>query len=291
MGLRATQCRHQALQLQSERATDSVPLGHLGHLGGTPPPRPGRGRLREVLPRGFCGVNDLQEIARAPPHELQQLIIQAVVVLLNEASYVVSDISCKVFDDELVPTEPRLTIISVFSLSMLLMEHVQKSPVVRLSTHHAMLLKQNEQTLRLLAYQIDNRLIVLEGDSIYLQALLRVAFFLEDEHLLVELSLQHLVRKVDAKLLKGIELHDLKTKDVEDAYEGRGTYVRRNLVGIVNLLDQVLEQATVCVLDESVDVVYGLLRVERNGRRATPSRSLHSYADVVLQKSWINAEE
>ena len=82
-----------------------------------------------------------------------------------------------------------------------------------------MLFKDVEETFRFLGDEVDHGLIVLERNRGDLQTLFLVPLLFQDEDLLVELTLQHLIREINAQLLEAIDLHNLEAENVEDADE------------------------------------------------------------------------
>jgi len=60
------------------------------------------------------------------------------------------------------------------------------------------------------------RTIVNEGDVLEFNSLAGIHLLLELKRVVVEVLLQHLVREVDAELLKAVVLEDLEPEDIQD---------------------------------------------------------------------------
>ena len=115
-------------------------------------------------------------------------------------------------------------------------------------------------------------LVVLEWDTLPLDAFLFVLLLLQGEHVLVELLLQLLVGIVNAELFEGVLCKDLESKDIQDADKcqlallallGAGrlgfctTSVERDRR--IDFLDDPAENSAVKVLAEGVFGLVGLV--------------------------------
>mmetsp|Transcript_64162 Transcript_64162/g.191226 ORF Transcript_64162/g.191226 Transcript_64162/m.191226 type:complete len:264 (+) Transcript_64162:747-1538(+) len=82
--------------------------------------------------------------------------------------------------------------------------------------HEALRVHEAEETQRPLAECVDNWLVVLELDVVPLDPLAVVHLLFQREHVVVEVLLELLVCEVDAQLLEGVPLEDLKAVDVQE---------------------------------------------------------------------------
>mmetsp|Transcript_19349 Transcript_19349/g.40034 ORF Transcript_19349/g.40034 Transcript_19349/m.40034 type:complete len:288 (+) Transcript_19349:1998-2861(+) len=221
-------------------------LGGLGHVPALP------------LPLELC-ANVHYEVALRSPEEDAQVGMQAVVVLGYELLARVEDVACEVLDDEVLVAEPRLGVVRV-RVRVLLVERRHELAGRHCPAEHAGLLEEGEDAVGLSRDEIDYVLVVLEGDDVGGDTLLLIQLLLPHENLLVELLLKLLVGEVDAQLRQRVVVHDFEPEYVKDADERRR--VHRQGVRLVDLLNEEVKQGAVAVLDERLDALPRLARVE-----------------------------
>mmetsp|Transcript_24017 Transcript_24017/g.69012 ORF Transcript_24017/g.69012 Transcript_24017/m.69012 type:complete len:722 (-) Transcript_24017:1240-3405(-) len=125
----------------------------------------------------------------------------------------------------------------------------------------ALLVKQGKDARMLHIDQIQNVLVVREGNELPQNALLFVFLLLHLEHELVELLLERLIGVVDAQLLKVVDLEGFEAEDIQHADRGtRPALVAMEVVdGIIHSLHDVVERGTIDRLDEGLGGLDGLL--------------------------------
>ena len=89
---------------------------------------------------------------------------------------------------------------------------------VRRLWKRALLVEQREDTHRLLLYEVQAELVILERHAADVDPFALVLFLLQLEQVPVELRLKPLVGVVDAQLFERVVLEELEAVDVEDAY-------------------------------------------------------------------------
>ena len=119
--------------------------------------------------------------------------------------------------------------------------------------------EQAEDAEGRLLHELDARLVVRVVDADAAYALLGVDLLLHLEDELEEELVQLLVGEVDAQLLEGVDLEDLKAEDVEQSDEGH-RIARAAPDRIVHLGDHPVEEQAV---DRLAEGVAGGLRLQR----------------------------
>ena len=102
---------------------------------------------------------------------------------------------------------------------MRLVETVAKSNVVGLAVQETVFLKNMQNAVGLLADEVNDGLIVPEGNAVPVESLARIFLLLKHKNVVVELALQPLVGVVDAQLLEAVGLQNLESENVEDTNE------------------------------------------------------------------------
>ena len=98
------------------------------------------------------------------------------------------------------------------------MDSLEQVGVGTTGLQHELLVKKLENGRRpCLLNHVYSVLVVLEWDTLPLDAFLFVLLLLQGEHVLVELLLKLLVGVVDAELFEGVLCKDFESKDIQDA--------------------------------------------------------------------------
>eukprot|EP00968_Pinguiococcus_pyrenoidosus_P000506 scaffold31_cov263-Pinguiococcus_pyrenoidosus.AAC.12 len=188
-------------------ASDIVRLApiHDGHEG----LHPARVRVlgREHLPG---------QRVRSRGHHVVHVPVQAVLVLLHEPQAGVLHVASIMLDGKDVRALPTTRLLPVWIRGMLGGAFLNPPRIAALRQAD-LLVEKHHEAEGLLLDQVQNRLIVDEGDLGKADALRLVDTLLLLEGRPVEVLLQLLVREVDAELLEGVLLEDLEPEDVEHA--------------------------------------------------------------------------
>ena len=208
----------------------------------------GRGRALFAVRVGAIREQTNQKGIRRTVDQVQNVLEQCILVLLRHALDIVHDIARVVTDQELAST--RLKVWVARQHRRALHERVIRRGRVRMSCHNRIVQRRENAWRALGLNQVTHNLVVEVLDRRPLNLLLRILFLLFFERQLNKDLLQLFIDIIDAQLLKGVVLKDLKAINVQHANHGGS--LAMGLKRLVHTRDNPFEQIVVDGLAQRV---------------------------------------
>mmetsp|Transcript_29412 Transcript_29412/g.45476 ORF Transcript_29412/g.45476 Transcript_29412/m.45476 type:complete len:678 (-) Transcript_29412:1190-3223(-) len=198
------------------------------------------------------GEERLQERRARGGDQVEQILGESILVLFQEGVGIVQHLSSVVNHHKFRLGGTNLLEVGVGP--MVFVDLVQESGIGT-ARHLNFLIESNEDTLGLQLNQIQHRLVINKLDVVELDLLTPVKLLLQLEGVLVEVLLELLVAEVDAKLLEGVNLKNLETKDIQyvDLPGFNGALGGGH--SLVHLGNNPIEKMSVDLLGERVSVI------------------------------------
>mmetsp|Transcript_27553 Transcript_27553/g.94804 ORF Transcript_27553/g.94804 Transcript_27553/m.94804 type:complete len:259 (-) Transcript_27553:25-801(-) len=176
--------------------------------------------------------------------------------------------------------------------AVLRVEGCEHRAVVRRARHDAVFLENEEKAARSACDDVQKVLVLPVMYKCGVQTLRFVSSRLGREDAGVELPLEDLVGEVDAELLERIPLHNLKTKDIQNAHERQhGSVLQTARMLAVQLAQQPVEERCVEELYKSGGVVVGRRGRKGNGEKRTARRRLCKRDELRLEQERLDAQK